>query len=336
MENKIVLGFPYAGAFLWLLNAKQQYGKSIKEKYDGSHPYYKTLFGSKHDKIIDETVSLSLLFDEIYLAPVDAYLPKHEKYTTDQMYFNTELGIKMNWDWSTYTNHNEWEKELDLLLKDNEILSILKKVLPEARKQIIREAIDQINISHMFDASIFAISSYLTLCNRLNEILNITKSLKTINSNFSTAAISTVFNISSLHFSINNLDEFTYLRQQSDLKLYAKSFRNQLEELPNGDFNELKLYEAMLKAINTESIADKISGGIALTATINGFASFIPGAGLVTGVNTLVLDAGGRIANKVSNNNKWWLIAPEISKQLTKHRLEKLYIEKKAATNTRF
>lgn len=334
MENKIVLGFPYAGAFLWLLNAKQQYGKSIKEKYDGSHPYYKTLFGSKHHKIIDETVSLSLLFDEIYLAPVDVYLPKHEKYTNNQTYFNTDLGIKMNWDWSAFTNYDEREKELNLLLKDNKILSILKKVLPEARRQIIREAIDQINISHMFDTSIFAISSYLALCNRLNEILNTTKSLKTINSDFSTEAISTVFNISSLHFSINDLDEFTYLKQQTDLKLYAKSFRNQLQELPSGNFNELKLYEAMLKAINTESIAEKISGGIALTATINGLASFIPNAGLVTSINTLVLDAGGRIAGKVANNNKWWLIAPEISKQLTKHRLEKLYIEKKTAPRT--
>lgn len=330
MENKIVLGFPYAGAFLWLLNAEKQYEKSIKEKYDGSHPYYITLFGSNHNKILDETVSLALLFDEIYLAPVDAHFPKYEEFTDGRMYHNTELGIKMNWEWSI--QFHQIDDQIDSLLKDPTISNILAKVPTGARRQIVMEAINQISISDAFDASIFAIPSYLNLCNRLNKLLKISEDLKLLNSSASSTAVSTVFNISSLQFSINSLDEFAYLRQQNDLKIYAESFRNQIQELPDGNLNELNLYEAMLKAMNTQSISDKIGGAIGITATLNGIASlFFPAIGLASGIGGLVLDASGRAANKVTDKKKWWLIAPEISKHLTKQRLEKLYVEKKGS-----
>jgi hypothetical protein len=62
MNNKIVLGYPYYGAFLWLLSAEQHYNKSIKDSYSGTHSYYKILFGKNHGSIIYETVSLSLLY----------------------------------------------------------------------------------------------------------------------------------------------------------------------------------------------------------------------------------------------------------------------------------
>src|SRR5947207_2189219 len=166
MENKIVLGFPYAGAFLWLLSAEQHYQKTIKEKYDGSHPYYVTLFGSKHNQIIDETVSLTLLFDEIYLAPVDTYLPDKEKYQIGEEYSNQEWGIYTSWDWIREMAHVD--DQIETLLTDSKIQSYLTGVNPESRSQIVREAIAQIHISNKFDTAIFAIPLYLELCQRIH------------------------------------------------------------------------------------------------------------------------------------------------------------------------
>jgi len=65
MNNRIVLGYPYSGAFYWLLSAEQWRQLPLKSSYTGSHPYYKTLYGKNHNKIVDETASLSILYEEI-------------------------------------------------------------------------------------------------------------------------------------------------------------------------------------------------------------------------------------------------------------------------------
>lgn len=326
MDNRIVLGFPYAGAFLWLLSAEEHYNKAISEKYDGRHPYYKTLFGKKHNSIINETVSLTLLFDEIYLSPTDTFLPDRQKYHNDQNYHNTELGIITNWDWQV----SDWDTQVDVLLQDNEVNEILKKVPKDSRQQILWETINQVHISNKFDTAIFAIPSYLRLCERVNKIINLKEtSLKTISSITPLNAVNTVFDISSIQFSIQNLEEFAFLKQAKAIKEYSQSFRKYVKELPNGDLNDLDLLEAMMEAINKDEIASKISGSFGMTSTFTSLISLIPGVGTVGGLVGLVADGTSRTANAYANNNKWWLLAPEISKQLTKKRIESLYKQKK-------
>lgn len=328
MENRIVLGFPYAGAFLWLLSAEEHYKKSVKEKYDGSHPYYITLFGSEHNQIIDETVSLTLLFDEIYIAPVDAHLPGREKYyTQNDGYLNKDLGIYSNWEWINEIGNIE--DQVDTLLKDTKIQAYLNQVDILSKKQIIREAINQIHVSNKFDTAIFAIPSYLDLCQRINELINLdSNALKIQSSILPQKAINSVFDIASLRFGINGLEEFAMLKQEKNVRQYAQSFRNYVKVLPSGELDDLSLYKAMLDAINNDSIADKISGGFGFTSTITGIVSLIPGIGTVSGLIGLGADTTSRIAKGQSNKNKWWLLAPEISKQLTKQRIETLYKEK--------
>src|ERR1700734_1181518 len=132
MENKIVLGFPYAGAFLWLLSAEQHYKKSIKDKYDGAHPYYRWLFGKDHNLIIDETVSLTLLFDDIYIAPVDTYLPDREKYHISDTHSDQDWGIYFNWHWTEELRRVY--NYIDIILNDVVVSKILSKVPTEAKR----------------------------------------------------------------------------------------------------------------------------------------------------------------------------------------------------------
>ncbi len=323
MNSKIVLGFPYAGAFLWLLSAEEHYHKSIKESYDGTHPYYKTLFGRNHNLIIDETVSLTLLYDEIYLAPVDTYLPDREKYHISDTPQNQDWGIYFNWHWTE--NLASAYNQIDVLLTDTIVNNILKKIPPDAKRQILLEALSQIHISNTFDTAIFAIPSYLKLCKRINQLININPSeLKTQSSTLQLDALDTVFNLASLKFSINGLEEFAMLKQEKNVRHYAKSFRQYVHELPNGNFDEKVLYTAMLEAINKDNISSKISGGLSLTSTTTGLVSLIPGVGTLAGAIGLASDASARISKKVSDINKWWLLSSEISSSLTKHRIEQL------------
>lgn len=326
MDNKIVLGFPYAGALLWLISAEEHYGKSIFEKYDGSHPYYKTLFGKRHNAIINETISLTLLFDEIYLAPSDTYYPGKDKFYEGRMYNNTELGILTNWDW----NVQEWDKDLNILLNDSIIDTILSKVPRSSRRQVLWDVINQISISNTFDMAIFAIPSYLTLCKRVNNILNpAIVELKTFSSLSPLEAVNKVFELSSLKFSINKLDEFIFLKQSKGIREYGNSFRKYITELPSGNLDEIFLYESMMEAINNYEISDKISGGLSLASTVTSVISLIPFVGTVGGIVGLATDGSSRTAAAISNKNKWWLLGPEISKQLSKKRIETLYKLKK-------
>lgn len=321
MDDKIVLGFPYDGAMLWLLSAEQYYHKSIKDKYDGSHPYYLTLFGKNHNQLIDKTVSLSLLYDEIYLAPTDTYLPNREKYDIESRsgYANHDWGIFTNYKW--VKDVDQWGEGLSILENDELISKILRKVPTHAKRQIIHDAINQVHIANKFDTALLGIPSYLKLCKRIDLLTNPSfGKLKTINSETPTDALEKSFEISSLKFEINTLEDFVTLKKSNSIRSYGSSFRKYITELPNGNLDDTYLFNAMREAISTDEISDKISGGFSFLTSLISVFSWVPGAwpaGLTT-------DAISRLSKSHSNRKKWWLLAPEISKELTKKRIEEM------------
>lgn len=325
MDNRIVLGFPYSGAFLWLLSAEEHYHKQIRDSYDGSHPYYKTLFGRKHNMVLNETVSLTLLFDEIYLSPVDSFLPGHNVYRReDGFYHNRELGVISAWEWEEEVR--KLDIQTKILLADNVIFEILKLVPAHARELILKQALNQIYISNKYDAPIFAIPSYLKLCQRINYLVNpIGAELKTKDGQIPTDALNKIFQFSSLEFSISGLEEFATLRKSKAVLEYGQAFIKHIKQTQNNKFDEEYLLKSMLEAINKDEIADKISGGIALTSTITSTVSIIPGVNIVAGIIALGADLSARAISEYAEDYKWWLLAPEISKQLSKKRIEEQY-----------
>ena|GEM_PF-4231074 len=215
--------------------------------------------------------------------------------------------------------------QIDVLLKDNVIGNWLKKVPSGAKTQIIKDALTQTHVSDTFDTAIFAIPSYLSLCQRINKLINIRPvDLKIQSSPRQLSAINKAFDIASLTFSIKGLEEFAALKEDKAIRHYAHSFREFIKELPNGELDQCSLYKAMAEACNKDEISSKISGGFGISSTITGLISLIPIVGTIGGIIGLAEDASSRITNKVSENNKWWLLASEVSKRLTKSRIEKL------------
>lgn len=320
MDRRIVLGFPYSGAFYWLLSAEQHYNKPIKGKYDGQHPYYHTLFGKNHSSIIDETVSLTLLFEEIYMSPADTYLPDRAKYHIYDTFLEQDWGIYFNWEW--IKDFQSYYNEADLLLKDKTIASTLRKVPKFAKSQIIRDAMIQIQISNQYEATIFASPSYLRLCQAINSILNPSEQLIIKNPHSTLAAVDTVFDIASLKFSINSLDEFVSLKAQKDVRQYAHSFKEYINELPNGTYDKDFLFNAMLEAINKDSISSKISGALELISSYAMALLLIDPSITLVNATRATSSFLSKMIKKKSKNYKWWLLAPEVSKVLTKHRIE--------------
>ncbi|MFQ6600610.1 hypothetical protein [Flavobacterium sp. C3NV] len=118
------------------MSAEEHYNKSIRDRYDGQHPYYIALFGSKPNESIDEIISLILLFDAIYLAPVDTYLPDREKYKNRRNLFKIATGEYIQILNRLVINDNI-DAQVEVLLKDPFIVQHLNKVPISARRQIL-------------------------------------------------------------------------------------------------------------------------------------------------------------------------------------------------------
>lgn len=324
MGNKIVLGHPYEGAFYWIMTAEDWRKTSIKSPYTGGHKYYRALYGLNPDKYIDETASLCILYDHIYLAPADCPLPDWEKHTEEEFYHNKQLGILSDWKW--YRELKEIDRNLSIILGDIYVNQILQNFPEYARQQVVKGVLVQLSIANQFDADIMGSDEYLKLCDRIRIIIGSEKSRNKISMrNQLLESLRAVFNISSLRFSLESISDFISLRQSRPLNRYAAAFRQCVEELSTGTYSEQALYKAMMEAINSSEIANQISGGLNVSATLCGAASLIPIIGTIAGGVGLAADAGSKAASKSEEKSKWWLLAPEIASTLTKHRIEEKY-----------
>lgn len=326
MGNRIVLGHPYEGSFYWIMTAEDWRKTSIKSPYTGGHQYYKALYGLNPDKYIDETASLCILYDHIYLAPADCPLPDWKKHTEDESYYNKELGILSDWAW--YRELNDIDRSLSIILDDISVNQFLQNFPEYSRKQVIRGVLVQLSIANRFDADIMGSDEYLKLCDRIRIIIGSERSSNKVSiRNQLLQSLRAVFNISSLRFSLESISDFMSLRQSRPLKRYAAAFRQCVEELSTGTFSEQALYKEMMEAINTSEIANQISGGLNVSATLCSAVSLLPIIGTIVGSVGLAAEAGSRAASKSEEKRKWWLLAPEIASTLTKHRIEEKYKE---------
>lgn len=162
MNKKIVLGYPYEGAFYWLISAEDWRDSSIKSSYEGSHPYYRTLYGKNPGQFVDQTASICILYDDIYLAPADCYLPDNKKYLKGRKYHNKKIGLHTDWDW--YPKDDYFENHSDYLVREISKTKLPQRVPDNAKKQIIRGLLIQLNVANEQNADIIGNKAYVRLC----------------------------------------------------------------------------------------------------------------------------------------------------------------------------
>ena len=322
-KSRIVLGHPYEGSFYWLMSAEDWRDRSIKSPYQGGNRYYETLYGSEPHKLVDITSSFALLYDEILLAPADCPLPNWRDCLSGSRYENRQIGLVSDWEWRPRSS--EFENHFRQVMEDIEKHKILDEVPKEARVQIIEGIITQLNIAHNFKADVLGNIRYLQLCSRVQGITGHFGNAK-ISTNVEkiSATLDAAFTLAGLTFSLLGLEDFLALRTDRLIQKYAKSFRKHVEQLPDTEANtEYELYKAMMDAIETKGLADKISGGLNIFAKVFSYASLIPIIGTALGVLGIGTDHGAQIIDKATEKTNWWLLAPRVSETLTKARIER-------------
>jgi hypothetical protein len=323
MPRKLVLGHPYHGALYWLASAESWRRTPLKSAPKETHPYYKTLYGRAPHAVVDETVSLCLLYEEIYLAPADCPLPDFQSKIKGGRYHHDDLGILSDWDWER--DRLGLDKMIKAIASDFTVQDHLKAIPPGSQEQIVRTAIVQLYIREIFGADLMASPSHMRLCDRIAQLLGMAKPGPPSGTRQLVAGLKAAFDVSSLRFSIQNLNEFVALRQSKSLRQYGASFRNVIDALPSGEDVEYALYKAMTEAMNRSDIAGHVSGGLNITATLSGIASLIPVVGTIASAIGLGADGTSKLASRIQSQQKWWALAPEISAILTRQRIEARY-----------
>jgi hypothetical protein len=69
IPNRVVPAIPYEGPLYWL------FAERATPSYEGTHPYYLSLYGVNHDRIVPRASALACLFEEIVMTPADARIP---------------------------------------------------------------------------------------------------------------------------------------------------------------------------------------------------------------------------------------------------------------------
>lgn len=327
MKRKVILGYPYSGAFYWLAEKEFQYfGRPRHDKYTEGHPYYKTLYGKHDQSTINNCVSLSLLFDEIYIIGADARLPGIEPEQDKDILTNPDLNLNVFWDWELMNEFKLSEKDLEGHLKDDTIKRILLNLNKKVKQNILQTILIQNYVAERYDCIIIGNKNHIGLSRRMFELHNdIFKrvDIPLLDLENYINGFDRLFNIESLRFSINSFTEFAELRKNKALIDYSNNFSGYLNTAVIGEnIDELKFLQGLATIYETNSLKDRISGSLSIGATVVGALSLFAGPlGTAVGVTGLLADSSGRIAS--SSKNNWIHLAPEINKALTRQRVLK-------------
>ena len=330
-KKKIVLGHPYSGAFYWLSgreNPSSFYkGKDI---YDGSHAYYKTLYGKNPNKYFNDLISILLLFDEIFIIGADEYIPTSSNLVSNEN-IDKDIDLNLNYCWEDgKTIFHADDEMVSKILNDKGVGKILKNVPSYPKVRIINNIIAENRIAIKYDAQILCNDShkYISkivikeLLEYSDDRIDYTKLDSYLN------ALNDQFNIFGIQYSIDDFWDFVELKKNMHIRKYANSFNEQINRITSGKkYNKTALYRDFLNLyykLEKRQTTNKVLG---ITGTAAGFLSFlglIPNpltVGIGIGASTVGLSAD--LINRIANKKwEWIMFAPKVNEALTIKKIE--------------
>lgn len=319
-SNKIILGHPFSGALYAYFDSQLNNGShTVASKY---HSYYKTLYGKHFYTNLDITLTLALIYDDIIICPADNPVPQPKDKKLDYShYYNEELGLYFSWD-EFSEKRNEFEIEIRTIINDVEILKILNGIPKHAHQQILNDLLYEIYLANNYKATLFTSGMRQSLANRIIQISN--QKFPNYAPPIQIEIISNYLEITGILFNPMGLDNFIYLKQEKDLKIYSKSFLNLVENFRPKDSNIKKQMLSLAKdALETKSINSKLSGIFSSSSSILSIAGLIPALGTITGIAGIGIDISDRINQHIAKKGKWYEFGPQILKTKSLYELNK-------------
>lgn len=322
-KRKLVLGPPYDGGYVWLLN-KDIMGHDHGGHYDGSHPYYQTLYGPDHSEMAPYTASLSVLYDDIFITPADIGLPDPRSFSDGQDYYNPLIGTHHNWT-EFHAARGDLGRLAEEDLQDPDIVALLPNE-KWARKQVL----DRVNYVAMLSRRE---NAKLMVGSKARAILDI-KARKAervaeqtplaFEGDEKVKILNKYFDFVCFHFVAPRYDDLVALKQNEEVKAYAWEFHKTMNSVAEDPDPYQSFMRLMATAQNKASIAKQVQGGFAASGRICTWLGLIPLVGsAASGVGALT-DAAGKTAEILAGRQSWYLLGPKMSEVLLHDRMNQI------------
>lgn len=296
MKSKIILGHPFAGS-LYMFFEQQMSDYPFKEPIN--HPYYRDLFGRSYNYWKDLAFTLFAIFDEIILPPADAYIPDYDKYSSNGIYYNKELGIYTSWnDFFTDEIHEQVKKDLE----DPFIQKLLLNYPSREKEGILSYIRLYIKLSKKHNCPVLCGGTYQEIFTYLVNTRNCKIDNETTAGN-SVSFTQNYLEASVAAFNISSIDSLYEIKSDRDIKTYAKNFQRIIMEYGNNVNMETEIRELLKFSLFKDSFYKKVASILDTSSIICSAVGLIPLIGLPFSVASV---AESFISSNLKRNKYNW------------------------------
>lgn len=316
-QNKIILGQPFAGALYAYFHKqlKPEYGLPL------DHPYYATLYGRNFAQLTDLTLTFTLLHPEIILVPADEVMPDYRQYLSGSDYYHPDLGFSSSWS-DALSIKDELDESIDRALGDSVVMSMLEGEVEHACKQILRDAYTEMYLADKHNCQILCSDARKDLLRRLIALDSDQRSEKFIGSQ-QIEITRQYIKLSGLLFNPATLDILYELKSDKDIRTYANSFRNVMNDIhPSGDVRK-KLLTELRAAMEKAEISRRVSGYFNNTSTVLSVVGLIPILGNIASIGDLATDGLSRASGRYAEKLEWYELGNRIRSVTALHEIRK-------------
>ena len=265
-------------------------------------------------------LTLALLFDEIVIVPADAYLPRCH-WRENNTYYNPDLGLRTEWDFEI---QRQLDEEMVQDLQDEGIRSVLRKVPPLARQQILRDSRHEIYLAQKYGCPIVCVGG------RRRIIELIIQRSPTATRPYSLPSLvmaDEYLRMVGPIFEPKDLDTLVALKKDHDLRTYATSFCSAMEGFRESADVRSDLLRAMQTAMSSASLSKNLAGVFDGTATAMSAVGLIPFLGTAASVVGLGSEGATKALEQRERSQSWFEFAGQVKRVASLKRLEKLIAE---------
>lgn len=315
--RKVVLAYPYDGAFVWFINKDFMHSEETEGRYTGSHPYYRALYGPKHHLLAGKTASLSIFYDEVIIAQADIGLPDSNSYRKGRSYFNPLIGLYHNWD-----DYSDNSAMIDQLTEEDLHDPIIKQWIPQGNgwfKKLIMQRVNlQIYLAKHHNARILAGPEFQKIFDHKLKMaqMPLTVSMEAATETDKVKVIDKYFGVSCLELKMLRYDDLVLLRDDELVQQYAADFHAALDKAYVSPRPEEEFKLAIRRSITRKEMALKTKNKFSLGGRITTYAGLIPILGNIASGAGVATDIGAAAAETVEKKSSWYLLGPRISEVL--------------------
>ena len=309
--SKIVLSYPYSGSLYAYFENQLYPGRGSENMMD--HGYYKTLFGNNPEKMSELALTLTVLYDDILIAPADNAIPDLHEYTTDGTYHNPLMGVKSSWN--DFLDKQEQRDDLiNKYLEDEVIQKIFNKVPLHAKRQILTYAIYELHLSHENNCPIVCSRGRESIFKRLKELDGKDiYALNTIDAN-KINLIHEYVDITGVLFNPRDIDTLYETKQNKKIRKYSHDFIKIIDNVGSKENSNEKFRKLINESIDTTDIASRSSGFFNRASILMGVADSTGVSTTGVPLGSLIAAGGSMLINEIDGKNKWYELGPEIKK----------------------